>query len=93
MLQLSAVFNSYFTTLRQTLQHYTHLWSVLVVYMTDKFGSLGSLLDVRTVGHCGVMQAGFGVLFVGNLWGWWVRKSRQKNIKIEQEKKVKVKKI
>lgn len=89
MLQLSAVFNSYFTTLKQTLQlhctlqHYTHLWSVLVVYMTDKFGSLGSLLDVRTVGHCGVMQAGFGVLFVGNLWGWWVWKSRQKNIKIE----------
>lgn len=41
---------------------------VLSDYMTDKFGSLCGLLDVGTVGHSGVVQAGFSVLLVGNLW-------------------------
>lgn len=37
---------------------------VLFDYITDEFGSLGSLLDVRTVGYCSVVETGFSVLFV-----------------------------
>lgn len=36
-------------------------------YITDEFGSLSGLPDVGTVGHGGVVQAGFSVLLVGNL--------------------------
>lgn len=37
---------------------------VLFDYITDQFGSLGSLLDVRTVGYCSVVEAGFSILLV-----------------------------
>lgn len=40
------------------------LTHVLFDYIADKFGGLGSLLDVRTVGYCGVVEAGLGVLLV-----------------------------
>lgn len=40
------------------------LKGVLFDYITDKFGSLGGLLDVRTVGDCGVLEAGFSILLV-----------------------------
>lgn len=40
------------------------LMRVLFDYIADKFGGLGSLLDVRTVGYCGVVEAGLGVLLV-----------------------------
>lgn len=36
-------------------------------YITDEFGSLSGLPDVGTVGHGGVVQAGFSVLLVRNL--------------------------
>lgn len=38
--------------------------------MADKFGSLSRLLDVRTVGYSSIVQVGFSILLVGNLWGW-----------------------
>ncbi len=41
---------------------------VLADYLTDKSGSLGSLLYVRTVDYTSVVQVGFGILLVGNLW-------------------------
>lgn len=37
-------------------------------YITDEFGSLSGFPDVGTVGHSGVVQAGFSVLLVRNLW-------------------------
>lgn len=37
---------------------------VLFDYIADQFGGLGSLLDVRTVGYCSVVEAGLGVLLV-----------------------------
>lgn len=40
------------------------LMRVLFDYIADKFGGLGSLLDVRTVGDCSVVEAGLGVLLV-----------------------------
>lgn len=40
------------------------LMRVLFDYIADKFGGLGSLLDVRTVGYCSVVEAGLGVLLV-----------------------------
>lgn len=36
-------------------------------YITDESGSLGGLPDVGTVGHGGVVQAGFSVLLVRHL--------------------------
>lgn len=36
-------------------------------YITDKFGSLGGLLDVGTVGDSSVVKVGFGILPVGDL--------------------------
>lgn len=44
-------------------QHLT-LTLVLFDYIADQFGGLGSLLDVRTVGYCSVVEAGLGVLLV-----------------------------
>lgn len=43
-----------------------HLTLILVLfdYIADQFGGLGSLLDVRTVGYCSVVEAGLGVLLV-----------------------------
>lgn len=38
-------------------------------YIADKFGGLGSLLDVGTVGDGGVVKVGLGVLPVGDLQG------------------------
>lgn len=43
---------------------------VMSDYLTDKLGSLGSLLYVRTVNHSSVVQVGFGILLIGNLRGW-----------------------
>lgn len=43
---------------------------VLSDYLTDKLGSLGSLLYVRTVDYSSVVEVGSGILFIGNLWGW-----------------------
>lgn len=37
---------------------------VLFDYITDEFGSLGSLLDVGTVGYRRVVEAGFSNLLV-----------------------------
>lgn len=45
-------------------QRFMHL---LANYLADKFGSLSSLLDVRSVRHSSVVQAGFGILLIGNL--------------------------
>lgn len=45
-----------------------HFITVLYHYLTDKFGSLGSLLYVRTINYTCVVQVGFGILLVGNLW-------------------------
>lgn len=38
-------------------------------YITDKFGSLGSLLDVGAVGDSSVVKVGLGILPVGDLQG------------------------
>lgn len=43
------------------------LMRVLLDYIADKFGGLGSLPDVRTVGYWSVVEAGLGVLLVWNL--------------------------
>lgn len=40
---------------------------VLFDYIADKFGGLGSLLDVRAVSYCSVVEAGLSILLVRNL--------------------------
>lgn len=43
------------------------LMRVLFDYIADKFGGLGSLLDVRAVSYCSVVEAGLSILLVWNL--------------------------
>lgn len=66
---------------------------VLSAYPTDQFGSLGCLLDVRTVGHRGVVEVGFGVLLVGNLWSrqntvWWTQTTNVSHVYPNVEMKI-----